>query len=253
MTRSRAEARLLARLLRIGLLLAVLGQLAWSFRPLPSSALTDQEALGKDLFETSCTTCHGSDASGTSDAPGLRGVGAAALDFYLSTGRMPLADPNAQPLRHAPAFPPEQIAAIVAYVRSLGPGGPDIPEVDAAAGDLPRGGQLFLQNCAACHGAAAVGDSIGGGQIAPPLGDATDVQIAEAIRVGPGAMPAFGERNLTAADVDAVARYLTWIRSNGGDGGAQLGRVGAVAEGLIALVIGLGSLVIVIRLTGSKT
>jgi ubiquinol-cytochrome c reductase cytochrome c subunit len=253
MTRTHAEARLLARILRAGLLLAVLGQLAWSFRPLPSRALTDQEALGKDLFETSCTTCHGIDGAGTSEAPGLADVGAAAVDFYLSTGRMPLANPTAQPARHPPAYSPDQIAAIVSYVRTLGPGGPDIPAVDAAAGDLPLGGQLFLQNCAAWHGAAGVGDSIGGGQIAPPLDEATDVQIAEAIRIGPGSMPRFGERTLTSNDVDALARYLVWIRTNGSDGGAQLGRVGAVAEGLIALVIGLGVLLIVIRLTGSKT
>jgi ubiquinol-cytochrome c reductase cytochrome c subunit len=253
MTRTHAEARLLARILRAGLLLAVLGQLVWSFRPLPSRALTDQEALGKDLFETSCTTCHGIDGAGTSEAPGLADVGAAAVDFYLSTGRMPLANPTAQPARHPPAYSPDQIAAIVSYVRTLGPGGPDIPAVDAAAGDLPLGGQLFLQNCAACHGAAGVGDSIGGGQIAPPLDEATDVQIAEAIRIGPGSMPRFGERTLTSNDVDALARYLVWIRTNGSDGGAQLGRVGAVAEGLIALVIGLGVLLIVIRLTGSKT
>jgi ubiquinol-cytochrome c reductase cytochrome c subunit len=253
MSRTHAEARLLARVLRTGLLLAVLGQLAWSFRPLPSNALTDQEALGKDLFETSCTTCHGIDGAGTNLAPTLRGVGSAAVDFYLSTGRMPLADPTAQPARHAPAFTPDQIAAIVSYVRTLGPGGPDIPAVDAQAGDLPLGGQLFLQNCAACHGAEGVGDSIGGGQIAPPLNEATDVQIAEAIRIGPGSMPEFGERTLTPSDVDALARYVVWIRTNGNDGGVQLGRVGAVAEGLIALVIGLGVLILVIRLTGSKT
>jgi ubiquinol-cytochrome c reductase cytochrome c subunit len=253
MTRTHVEARLLARILRIGLLFAVLGQLAWSFRPLPSRALTDQQSLGKDLFETSCTTCHGIDGAGTSAAPSLRGVGAAAIDFYLSTGRMPLADPTAQPTRHPPAFAPDEIAAIVAYVRTLDSGGPNIPSVDAAAGDLPLGGQLFLQNCAACHGAAGVGDSVGGGQIAPPLDVATDVQIAEAIRIGPGSMPQFGERTLTSNDVDAIARYLVWIRTNGSDGGAQLGRVGSVAEGFIALVIGLGALVLVIRLTGSKT
>jgi ubiquinol-cytochrome c reductase cytochrome c subunit len=253
MTRTHAEARLLARILRAGLALAVLGQLAWSFRPLPSRALTDEQTLGRDLFETSCTTCHGIDGAGTNVAPTLRGVGAAAIDFYLSTGRMPLADPTAQPRRHAPAFTPDQIAAIVAYVRTLGPGGPEIPSVDAVGGDLPLGGQLFLQNCAACHGAAGVGDSIGGGQIAPSLNEATDVQIAEAVRIGPGSMPRLGERTLTSKDVDALARYLLWIRANGSDGGAQLGRVGAVAEGLIALVIGLGTLVLVIRLTGSKT
>ena len=49
MTRDRAEARLLSRILRIGLLLALLGQIAWSFRPEPSRAQTDQQAQGQAL------------------------------------------------------------------------------------------------------------------------------------------------------------------------------------------------------------
>ena len=54
-------------------------------------------------------------------------------------------------------------------------------------------------------------------------------------------------------DVNSLARYLLWIRDNGKEGGLQLGRVGAVAEGLMAVVIGLGIMVLVIRLTGSTT
>ena len=43
-----------------------------------------------------------------------------------------------------------------------------------------------------------------------------------------------------------------WLRDNGDEGGLQLGRVGAVAEGLVAVVVGLGILVLVLRLTGAK-
>jgi ubiquinol-cytochrome c reductase cytochrome c subunit len=243
------EARLLSRLLRVGLLITVVGQIGWSFRP--SVALTDREALGRRLYESNCTSCHGVDASGTADGPSLRAVGAASVDFYLSTGRMPLANPGDQPVRQEPAFSPQEIAAIVAYLQRMAPGGPPIPVVAPDEGDLPEGATLYLNNCAGCHGAGASGDSVGGGQIAPALDAATPVQIAEAIRIGPGLMPKFGEQALDAHDVDSIATYLVWIRTHGSYGGLQLGRVGAVAEGLVAVVIGLGLLLLVIRLTGT--
>ncbi len=249
---SRAEARLLSRILRVGLLLAVLGQIAWSFRPAPSRALTDEERVGQELYQANCSTCHGLDALGTDNGPSLSQVGPASVDFMLSTGRMPLANPADQPRRDAPKFSPVQSDAIVAYLEALVPGGEPIPAVDTSQGDLVRGAALFLENCAGCHGAGGSGDSVGGGRIAPSLSAADPLQIAEAIRVGPGVMPRFGAETLDQSDVDSIARYLVWIRSNADEGGAQLGRVGAVAEGLVAIVIGLGLLILVLRLTGSK-
>jgi ubiquinol-cytochrome c reductase cytochrome c subunit len=245
------EANTLSRILRVGLVLAVGAQIAWSFRPLAGGAATEQETLGRQLFDASCTTCHGVDGLGTANGPSLKGVGSAAVEFFLSTGRMPLADPGDQPVRQAPAFTAEEIAAIVAYLRPITAGGPEIPTV-AGGGSLSLGQQLYLNNCTGCHGAGGEGDSVGGGEIAPSLADATDVQIAEAVRVGPGVMPKFGERSITPSDVDALVAYLMWIREHGNDGGASLGRAGAVAEGFVAMVIGLGALIVVIRLTGSK-
>jgi ubiquinol-cytochrome c reductase cytochrome c subunit len=253
----RAEARLASRLLRGGLLLAVVVQIAWSFRPAPSPAqdAASTAARGRDLYEANCSSCHGLAAGGTENGPPLQGVGAASVDFMLSSGRMPLANPGDQPQRTEPKFTPSEIAAIVAYLGRIGPGGPPIPEVDPDGGSLSAGAEVFLNNCAACHGAGATGDSIGGGEIAPALDASSPVQIAEAIRVGPGLMPRYNARNLTQRDVDAVARYLLWLRQRGevDRGGLQLGRVGAVAEGLVAGVVGLGILVLVIRLTGEKT
>jgi ubiquinol-cytochrome c reductase cytochrome c subunit len=246
------EARTLSRILRVGLVVAVAGQIAWSFRPTAGIALTDQEALGRRLYEGGCISCHGVDAGGTASGPSLYGVGAASVDFYLSTGRMPLANPGDQPVRQTPAFTPEQISAIVAYLSREAPGGPAIPSV-SSGGDLSAGAELYLNNCAGCHGAGASGDSVGGGQIAPSLGEATPVQIAEAVRIGPGLMPKFGEQTLDNDDVQSLSAYLVWLRTHGSDGGLQLGRVGAVAEGLVAIVIGLGLLLVVIRLTGTKT
>jgi ubiquinol-cytochrome c reductase cytochrome c subunit len=249
----RPEARMLSRILRVGLVLAVLGQIAWSFRPAAGRAQGEQIRAGRTLYQANCSTCHGLNAEGTQRGPSLQGVGPAAVDFMLSSGRMPLAAPNYQPVRGQPKFDPAQIADLVAYVQTIAPGGEPIPTVDPNQGDLARGSSLFLGNCAACHGAGATGDSIGGGEIAPSLNPPDATQIAEAIRTGPGEMPPFGSNTLSEGDVNSLARYLLWIRDNGDPGGLPLGRVGAVAEGLVAIVIGLGILVLVIRLTGSKT
>jgi ubiquinol-cytochrome c reductase cytochrome c subunit len=237
------EARLRSRILRAGLLLAILGQIAWSFRPGTSAAQTDQLTLGRNIYQANCSTCHGLGANGTTRGPSLQGVGPASVDFMLSSGRMPLAGPTYEPVRGAPKFDPEQIAAVVAYVQTIAPGGEPIPNVDPAAGDLALGSELFLGNCAACHGAGASGDSVGGGQIAPSL----------YLPTGPGEMPRFGTQTLSDHDVNSLASYLLWIRDHGSEGGLQLDRVGAVAEGLMAVVIGLGIMLLVIRLTGSST
>jgi len=246
------QARILSWVLRVGLIAAIVGQVAWSFRPGVGRAQTDEEALGRRLYESGCITCHGVDGAGTDLGPSLEGVGTASVHFYLSTGRMPLANPGDQPSRRPPTYTDDEIAAFVAYLAPLVEGGPEIPDVHIAGADLSRGSQLFLNNCAACHGAGAGGDSIGGGQIAPSLVEPTAQQIVEAIRIGPGLMPRWSETTMEPADADAVAAYLVWLRDNADEGGIQLGRVGAVAEGLIAMVVGLGLILLVIRLTRAK-
>ena len=50
---------------------------------------TTQTSQGHSLFLQSCASCHGLDAQGTQEAPSLIGAGAAAVDFQVSTGRMP--------------------------------------------------------------------------------------------------------------------------------------------------------------------
>jgi ubiquinol-cytochrome c reductase cytochrome c subunit len=214
-------------------------------------AQTDQLREGSELYARSCASCHGVSGEGTTQGPSLLGVGEASVDFMLSTGRMPLADPATPATRKDPAFSAAQIRAVVSYVASLAPGGEPIPSVDPARGDLSQGMELYLANCAACHATAATGDSIGGNQIAPGLGRATPLQIAEAIRTGPGAMPRFGETTIPQEGLDSIARYLEWLRGADNPGGLGVQRVGPVAEGFIAVVIGLGLLLVVIRLTGS--
>lgn len=208
---------------------------------------------GRELFATGCASCHGAGAEGTANGPSLVGVGPASVDFMLSTGRMPLADPTQQPIRQAPKYTGDEIDALVGYVASFGPGGEPIPEIDPAAGNLTVGREEYAFGCLACHGAGAQGASVGGGQLAPSLDRTSPEQMAEAVRIGPGAMPPFAEGLIDQHELDSLARYVLELREAPDPGGLGLGRVGPVTEGFVAWVLGLGILVLVIRLTGTRT
>jgi ubiquinol-cytochrome c reductase cytochrome c subunit len=210
-------------------------------------------ARGMELFVAGCASCHGVMGEGTDQGPRLIGVGPAAVNFMLSTGRMPLADPDEQPVRNAPAYSPDEIEAIVAYVASLGPGGPEIPVVMPGEGDLAQGHEIYSANCLACHGASAQGASVGGGAVAPSLHEATPTELAEAPRIGPGVMPLFDERFIPEAEMNSLVRYILWLRGGRDRGGLGLGHVGPVLEGLVAWVVGLGLLVLVVRAIGTRT
>jgi ubiquinol-cytochrome c reductase cytochrome c subunit len=202
-----------------------------------------QAAAGKALFETSCITCHGIGGVGTNQGPRLTGVGAASADFYLSTGRMPLPAPDIRARRKRPAFDRQQIDQLVAYVASLDPSGPPIPTVNLAAADESRGGELFRQNCASCHGFAGGGGSLSEGNQAPPLWQATPLQIKEALRTGPGTMPVFSAQSLPDQDADAVVKYAAYLGQANNRGGAPLDYGGPIPEGLVAWLGGLGALI----------
>ena len=97
---------------------------------------------GRSLFADGCSSCHGLDARGLpGQGPSLHGAGAAAADFYLSTGRMPLDDPRDEPVRTKPAYNKPDIEALVAYVGSLG--GPAKPVVNPRLGRLNEGFKAF--------------------------------------------------------------------------------------------------------------
>jgi ubiquinol-cytochrome c reductase cytochrome c subunit len=209
-----------------------------------------QVAAGRTLFVESCASCHGLQARGIPGrAPSLRGVGALAADFYLETGRMPLASPRAQPLRSRPAFPQRQIRALIAYVASFG--GPPIPTVDAGRGSIAQGQQLFAVDCAGCHTIQARGGVVTGA-VVPALTHATARQIAEAIRIGPYAMPPFGPGQLTGAEIDSIARYVASTDRPDDPGGWDIGRIGPITEGMAAWLLAVVALVIIARLLGER-
>jgi ubiquinol-cytochrome c reductase cytochrome c subunit len=210
--------------------------------PAPSPDLV---AHGAELYLTGCVSCHGVAGNGTDLAPPLVNVGAASANFYLTSGRMPAAQPQPyQPPRKEPAYSPDDIDALVAYVASLG-SGPAVPDVNIAGADVAHGGVLFRANCAACHQSAGAGGALSYGQSAPPLKAATPTQVVEAMRIGPGEMPVFNETTLSPEDAVNIASYIEYLRAPDDRGGASLGGNGPVPEGLVALVAGLGGLVAV--------
>jgi ubiquinol-cytochrome c reductase cytochrome c subunit len=208
----------------------------------------DAEAVerGRELYLVGCASCHGADGAGTRQGPDLRGVGAAAADFQLSTGRMPDTQPDRQAVTKRSPYTRREIDDLVAYVASLGPG-PPIPDVNTPPGDIQEGGELYLDNCAACHSAAGNGGALSQGRAAPTLHDATRVEVAEAMRTGPGNMPVFGPETLSRQQVNSIVRYVQYLKKPEDPGGFSLGLVGPITEGLVAILVGLGALMLVSR------
>jgi ubiquinol-cytochrome c reductase cytochrome c subunit len=204
-----------------------------------STANAAQIAEGHELFLQSCSSCHGVFAQGTTNvAPSLIGVGGAAVDFQVSTGRMPATALSAENQREKPRFDPAQIAALAAYIQSLG-GGPAVPSaamVNPAAGNYALGQQLFEANCAACHNFDGSGGALINGASAPALTQSTPRQIYEAMLTGPEAMPVFNDLTVTPQEKRDIIAFVTQVRSQPNPGGLSLGRVGPVTEGLVAFL-----------------
>lgn len=241
--------------MRRALAALVLVLAAASVAALPArAAQPDSDDDGRRLYETGCSTCHGTDGRGTRRYPSLIGVGAASVDFYLTTGRMPLDQPVVQAPRKEPAYSAREIDALVDYVTSLSGGdeGPAIPEVHPARGSLVEGRELYTSFCASCHNSQGSGGALGRDYFAPHLFDATPVQTAEAIRIGPGAMPVFNEETIDREELDSIVRYVEYLQDPRDRGGLSLGRVGPVPEGFVAWVVGLGSLLLAAFWIGTR-
>jgi ubiquinol-cytochrome c reductase cytochrome c subunit len=206
-----------------------------------------QIVAGHKLFEDSCSSCHGLDAQGTSVAPSLIGAGAAAVDFQVSTGRMPAKELGAEEDRKPSQFNQQEIYDLAAWVASLG-GGPAIPtasQVSSAGADTALGQELFSTNCAQCHGFAGAGGALTYGKYAPSLNASTPTQIYEAMLTGPEAMPAFADGTVTPAEKKDIIAYVIDTRTETNPGGFSLGRTGTVTEGLLGWLGGLGFLVLI--------
>ena len=167
---------------------------------------------GAALFRTNCSQCHGAGAAGGVGYPNLLdddwlwGGDVEAIAYTIRHGIRNEDDPDAR-WSEMPAFgemlTADEIATLVAHVQAL-------PEGADPTGDT-SGGQLFADNCAACHGDDGRGmRDIG----APDLTDAiwlygnSTERLTRTIGEGPfGVMPAWGGR-LTEAEVRALAVYV---------------------------------------------
>jgi ubiquinol-cytochrome c reductase cytochrome c subunit len=207
-----------------------------------ATASQTQVEKGRTLYLEGCASCHGLEAQGSSTAPSLIGVGAAAVHFQVATGRMPLATPVVQAERKDPVYDADQIAALAAYIATLGPG-PAIPteeQLDTTNADLARGGSLFRTNCAQCHNFAGEGGALTHGKRAPSLMEATAQEVYEAMLTGPQNMPVFGNGTLTPTDKTDILAYVAHLQDQTEPGGWDLGSFGPVTEGAFLFTVAVG-------------
>lgn len=203
---------------------------------------------GKQIFLRGCASCHGINAIGGAIAPSLVGVGAASVDFQVGTGRMPMADMSVQATRKKPVYNEEETAALAAYVASLAPG-PAIP-TDALLnyerdGSTAEGGELFRNNCAMCHNFAGQGGALTQGKFAPTLMGVEPKHMYEALITGPQSMPVFSDKTITPAEKLSLIKWIKSAENEPNLGGATMGRIGPVTEGLLGWVLGIGLLIAV--------
>ena len=175
---------------------------------------------GAAVFRTWCSQCHGSGAAGVqaSGYPNLldddRLWGGDIENIHLTIAHgirneEDLDSRYSQMPAYGEIFEEEEILSVVQYVKSLS-GTPDDATL-AAAGE-----ELFLDNCAACHGEEGLGDIYQG---APNLADAiwlyggdTETLIETVTYSRFGVMPPWQGR-LSEAEVRAGALY---VHSRGG-------------------------------------
>lgn len=206
---------------------------------------TDDIEAGRQLFLGNCASCHGTNAEGNGEAgPSLHGVGAAAVDFQVATGRMPLPGPDVQAARNISQvhFSEEEIAQMAAYIDSLAPG-PDVPDeqwLDYSQGDIANGGAVYRTNCAMCHNSSGTGGALTRGKYAPTLMNVEPQHIYEAMLTGPQSMPVFNDQNITPEEKRDVIAFLKAVEDGANDeGGHTLGSLGPAGDALFAWTLGI--------------
>jgi ubiquinol-cytochrome c reductase cytochrome c subunit len=221
-----------------------------------TAATADQLTEGKKLFQSACSSCHGLNGQGSQGSgPSLIGVGAAAVDFQVGTGRMPAQQIGPQAVSKPTTYTQDQIDALAAYIAALGagPGVPDPSKYDPKAGDIARGGVLFRTNCSQCHSFSGSGGALTDGKFAPALRTTDPKYIYEAMQTGPQNMPMFNDHVMSEKDKQDIIAYLVSIRTEPNSGGINLGALGPVSEGLFIWVFGLGILIVLTIWIGAHT
>jgi ubiquinol-cytochrome c reductase cytochrome c subunit len=250
----------LAPLVLLFAALATTGGVYTALAPSPqaeaaAAGSTSQVDEGRALFLLNCSSCHGLDLQGTSDGPTLIGVGAAAVDFQVGTGRMPAARSEVVQVPTKPVeFTEEQIAALAAYVASLAPG-PPVPsagDYDFTNGNVAEGGEVYRTNCAMCHNYAGSGGALTQGKFAPSLKGVDPKYMYEAMLTGPQSMPVFADSSLSPEAKRDVIAFLKTSESEPNPGGLSLGKIGPVSEGAFGWIVATGGLIACAVWLGAK-
>lgn len=217
----------LVRRIGLGAGLAAFSALSTACRtPAPPFVAPTPPPAGAALYQTHCALCHG--ARGEMPPEITHPVHIGSQTFLRLASDEMLADsirlgrPGEAAKRpsgtkmpafgdpRAPILSPEEIRAVVGYLRSWQTRPPLTPEpFDTAGGDAARGAEAFALRCASCHGQ----DGLQAG--APRLAGRTfqdtysDALIAHVVRNGRDErMPAFKLRDAELADLVAYVRSL---------------------------------------------
>ena len=244
----------LAAVVVLLLALAATGGLYAAFAP-ADKAQADETAQslaieeGKKLYTVGCASCHGTGGQGTSDGPSLVGVGSAAVDFQVGTGRMPAQQPGAQVPKKKVIYSQAEIDQLAAYIASLGAGPitPTEKQYNPAGADIAKGGDLFRTNCAQCHNFTGEGGALTDGKYAPSLEGVSPKHIYEAMQTGPQNMPSFPDTTMPEQEKRDIIAYIKNVNGEESEspGGLNLGGLGPVSEGLFGWIFGLGALIAV--------
>lgn len=240
--------------LGLGLLLA--GTAFTALAPDSATAETDQTRLvedGRELFLVGCASCHGTNAEGIltkrdgNYGPSLIGVGSAAVDFQMRTGRMPMAQVSNQAHRKESEYTEDQIQAISAFVASLAPG-PSVPDAewydttDLTAEEVAEGGEFFRTNCTACHNSVGAGGALPSGRYAPTLHGVDARDVYTAMLTGPQQMPKFSDQVLTPEQKRNIIGYIQAMEAEPSYGGWG-NDVGPSGDGVVVWTVGIGGLI----------
>jgi len=151
----------------------------------------DAQKLGKSLFASYCTTCHGSDARGATGYPNLTdddwlwGSSEAAITTTITLGRNSI-----MPTLSAALGGETGIDNMVRYVRSLS----GTVEADAAAMSAQP---MFVALCSACHMPDGSGNpALGGPNLTDVItlyGSSSEVIRTTIVEGRNGVMPPHGE------------------------------------------------------------
>lgn len=194
-------------------------------------ALSAEATEGAQLYARYCALCHGDEGQGyaADNATRLEGQGflRTASDEFLTTaiarGRLDTAM-AAYGREHGGPLDGDQIAAIVALLRSWQEG----PAIDVGAvevsGNPERGARVYTERCASCHGARAEGASAQSLSASSFLSTASDGFLRYAIVHGREGtpMPAF-EGVLEPQAIDDLVVFLRRFEESPGAVPGHLG------------------------------